>query len=85
MKNSALQQTRAYVNDNKQFIEGNVSEHLLNNFWNNDNVFYEYLTDEEIENMNNDVELTKKLGEEVEKFINNNFDFDISEFEYQQG
>lgn len=82
MKNSISQYIKAYIHDNKNFIDGNIAEHLLYNFYNNDNVFYEYLTDEEIEEINNNVELTHKKGEEIVTFIKNNFNYDIAEFEY---
>jgi hypothetical protein len=85
MKNSALQQTRAYVYDNKQFIEGNISEHLLNNLYSNDIVLFEYLTDEEIEECYQRSGITKSSKQfeaEVEFFIIKNFNFNIQEFEY---
>lgn len=82
MKNSALQIAKAIVNDNKSFINGNVAEYMIHEVDANENNFYQYLTDEEIEEMNGNVEKTQELGEEVYKMLSDNFNFDISEFVY---
>jgi len=82
MKNSALQLARQIVNDNKSFIEGNIAEYMIEEIYSNDNNFYQYLTDEEIEEMNDNVQKTHELGEEVFAMLKENFNYDISEFEY---
>jgi hypothetical protein len=48
----------------------------------NYNNFFQYLTDAEIEEMNGNPEKWKVLGEEVYTMLRENFDFDITEFEY---
>lgn len=82
MKNSALQLARQIVNDNKSFIEGNIAEYMIQEVDSNDNNFFQYLTDAEIEEMNGNPEKWKVLGEEVYTMLRENFDFDITEFEY---
>lgn len=80
MKNSALQLTRAYIYDNDQYIDGNVADHLLLNAQNAERGYFDYLSDEEIYEYENDSKRRKELENEVESFINENFDFDISEY-----
>jgi hypothetical protein len=82
MKNSALQLARQIVNDNKSFIEGNIAEYMIQEVDSNYNNFFQYLTDAEIEEMNGNPEKWKVLGEEVYTMLRENFDFDITEFEY---
>jgi len=82
MKTTAIQLTKQYIHDNKDFIIGNISDHLLYNFWNDENSFYNYLTDDEVEEMNNNVDLTHKRGVEVEEFIKENFNYNIENFIY---
>ncbi|WP_159522825.1 hypothetical protein [Sunxiuqinia indica] len=82
MKHSALQLARQIVNDNKQYIDGNIAEYMILEVDSNDNNFYQYLTDEEIEEMNGNPEKWNELGEEVHAMLRENFDFDITEFEY---
>ena len=82
MKNSALQLAKQIVNDSKSFIEGNIAEYMIQEVDANENNFYQYLTDEEIEEMNGNPEKWNELGEEVYTMLRENFDFDISEFEY---
>jgi len=82
MKNSALQIAKAIVNDNKSFINGNVAEYMIQEVDANENNFYQYLTDKEIEEMNGNVQKTNDLGEEVFSMLRENFNFDIIEFVY---
>jgi len=82
MKNSALQIAKAIVNDNKSFINGNVAEYMIQEVDANENNFYQYLTDKEIEEMNGNVQKTNDLGEEVFSMLRENFNFDIMEFVY---
>lgn len=79
MKNTALQLATQLVNDNKNFIEGNVSEYMIREVEEDDNNFYQYLTDEEIEGMNGNVKKWEELGNEVYSMLKENFNFDISE------
>jgi hypothetical protein len=82
MKHSANQLTRAYIHDNKQFINGNIAEHLMLNIEAVSN-YNEYLSDEEIEEYEN-ASLNRKaeIENEIEAWIKENFDYDITEFEY---
>jgi hypothetical protein len=82
MKSSALQLAKQIVNDNKQFIEGNIAEYMLQEVDSNDNNFYQYLTDEEIEEMNGNPTKWEELGNQVTKMLKDNFNYDISKFEY---
>jgi len=82
MKNSALKIAIAIVNDNKSFINGNVAEYMIQEVDANENNFYQYLTDKEIEEMNGNVQKTNDLGEEVFSMLRENFNFDIMEFVY---
>ena len=82
MKASALQLAKQIVNDNKSFIEGNIAEYMIQEVDSNDSNFYQYLTDEEIEEMNEKPEKWNELGEQVYEMLRINFNYDISEFEY---
>lgn len=82
MKASALQLAKQIVNDNKSFIEGNIAEYMIQEVDSNDSNFYQYLTDEEIEEMNGNPEKWNELGEQVYEMLRSNFNYDISEFEY---
>ena len=82
MKASALQLAKQIVNDNKSFIEGNIAEYMIQEVDSNDSNFYQYLTDEEIEEMNEKPEKWNELGEQVHEMLRSNFNYDISEFEY---
>jgi len=77
MKTSILTLTQCYVNDNKSFIKGNVAEYLISEAYNNDNYFFWYLSDEEIEEINGHPELWTKKWDEVVYFINFNFNYEI--------
>ena len=82
MKNSAMQLTKAYIHDNAKFIAGNVAEHLMLTIEAVSN-YSEYLADEEIEEyVNASPERKAEIELEVESWIRDNFNFDISEFEY---
>ena len=81
MKNSAVQLAKQIVQDNKSFINGNIAEYMIQEVVSNDNNFYQYLTDEEIEDMNGNVQKTCELGAEVYAMLSDNFDYDITEFE----
>ena len=82
MKNSALQIAKQIVTDNKSFITGNVAEYMIQEVDSNENNFYQYLTDEEIEDLLGNPAKWNELGEQVYKMLNDNFNFDISEFVY---
>lgn len=77
MKNSILTLTQSYVSDNSQFINGNVAEHLILEADVDNNYFFWYLSDEEIEEINGNPELWAKKWDEVVEFLNSNFDYEI--------
>ena len=82
MKTSAMQLTKAYIHDNKQFIVGNVAEHLMLTIEAVSN-YSEYLSDEETEEYENaSFERKAEIEAEIESWIKDNFNLDISEFEY---
>ncbi len=78
MKNQALKLTEAYVKDNLLHIEGNVYDHLITDAEMSDNGYFFYLTDEEIEAYENKPSERARLEDEVENFLKDNFDFDIT-------
>lgn len=80
MKKSALQLAKQIVNDNKPFIEGNIAEYMIREVDSDNNNFFLYLTDEEIEEMNGNPDKWYELGEEVYAMLRQNFDYDISDF-----
>ncbi len=82
MKNSASQIAKQIVQDHKEFIEGNISEYLIHETLKNDVNLYQYLTEDEIKVINENTDIWMKHDQEVEKMLIDNFDFDISEFEY---
>lgn len=83
MKNSALQLTRQYVNDSTEYIDGNVAEHLILNVQSADQGYLEYLSEDEIEEYEYATpERRAEIQDEIENWINDNFNLDISEFEY---
>lgn len=82
MKTTALQNTKAYVNDNKQYIAGNIAEHLVTNAENMENGYYGYLTDEEIHEYETNADMRNHHEECVVNFCYENFDFDITDFKY---
>ena len=82
MKNSAKQIAKQIVNDNKQYIDGNIAEYMIQEVDANENNFYQYLTDEEIEEMNGNPEKWNELGKQVYSMLRENFDYNIEEFEY---
>lgn len=77
MKNSILTLTQSYVNDNRQFINGNVSEHLIIEADADNNYFFWYLSDEEIEEIDSNPELWAKKWDEVVEFLNANFNYEM--------
>lgn len=74
--------TKAYVNDNKQYITGNVAEHLVTNAENMENGYYQYLTDAEIQEYETNADMKNYYEECVINFCYENFDFDITDFAY---
>ena len=78
MKNQASQLTQTYLNDNLLHIEGNVYDHLITDAEISDNGYFFYLTDEEIEAYENDDSERASLENEVDQFLKDNFDFEIT-------
>ena len=73
MKHNIKQLTDMHVTDSKQHITGDVAEHLINEAQNMENGYYFYLTDEEIEQFENDEEMKEDLICEVEQWIAENY------------
>jgi hypothetical protein len=88
MKNSALQIAKQIVNDNREFISGNIADHMINELENNEFSLYSFITDEEIEDiestdfMHDGRLLHKKLIEDCQNMWRNNFDYDVENFDY---
>ena len=84
MKHSALQFTRQFLQEAKQYqdSDSNVAEYLILTAEAEENGYYSYLTEEEIDEFENDSKRREELETEVETFINDNFDFDFENFEY---
>lgn len=79
MKNSILTLAQSYVNDNRQFITGNVAEYLINEANEDDNDFFWYLSDDEICDMDGNPDLWQKNWDEVVEFLSSNFNYEIEE------
>jgi len=84
MKNSALQYTRQHLQEAKQYQESdmNIAEYLILTAKAEDTGYFSYLTDEEIEEFENDSQRRDELEQEVETFINENFNFSFENFTY---
>jgi len=84
MKTSVLQFTRQSVANNKEFIEGNIAEYLILNVQSDEYGYHGYFSDDESHEYDGEANANRRceMRNEVEDFINENFDFDISEFEY---
>ena len=83
MKNSALQFTNQHLQEAKNYQESNmnVAEYLIETAKNEENGYLSYLTSEEIEEFENNTTRREELINEVESFINENFDFNFEVFE----
>ena len=84
MKYSALQYTRQHLQEAKQYQESdmNIAEYLILTAKAEDTCDFSYLTDEEIEEFENDSQRRDELEQEVETFINENFNFSFENFTY---
>lgn len=84
MKQSVHQFTRQVVNDNKDFIlEGNIAEWLINEASSHEWGIHWYLSDDE--SLEYDRATTARRAEieqEVFNYIKENWNFDISDFDY---
>ena len=66
----------AIINDNRDFIaERKISDYLIENLENSEHGLFEYLTDEEIQEIESDDEKHEEVKEEVIDFIEENYDF----------
>ena len=82
MKNSVVQLTKQAINDNKEFIVGNIAEHLMIEIENDENSFIWYLKSEEAEEINSNKNMWNKHFRDVRKMLSDNFNYNISEFKY---
>lgn len=77
MKTNSLQIARQIVDKNRDEIQGNIAEYLCKYIDEDENNFYHFLTDEEMEQMNGKPDVWNQLGEEVYSFFKNNYNYDI--------
>jgi hypothetical protein len=77
MKNSILTLTQSHVNDNTEHISGNVAAYLINEAYEDNNYFFWYLSDKEIEEIDGHPELWSIKWEEVVNFLQDNFNYEI--------
>ena len=84
MKYSALQYTKQHLQEAKQYQESdmNIAEYLILTAKAEDTGYFSYLTDEEIEEFENDSQRRDELEQEIETFINENFNFSFENFTY---
>ncbi len=82
MKTTSVQIAKQIINDNNQYINGNIAEYMIKEVDSDDNNFFQFLTDEEIEDMDGNQEKWNKFGEEVYSMLKEIFNYDISEFKY---
>ena len=82
MKPSIKTRLDAVEFDNKEFIKEEdmtVAEYLLFNSEQEDQGWLYYLTDEEIEEFENNDEIANKHIEEIKEFVNKYYDYKIEE------
>jgi hypothetical protein len=77
MKNSVLTLTESHVRDSKEYINGNVAEHLINEMQSENNGYFFFLTNDEIELFEKNAEKRHELIQEIENFIIENFNYEI--------
>ena len=82
MKNSALQLATQIIQDNKDFISGNITEYMIQEVDMSHNNFFQYLTDEEMYEIDGNQEKWNELEDQVNEMLRENFDYDISKFVY---
>ena len=82
MKNSALQLATQIIQDNKDFISGNITEYMIQEVDMSYNNFFQYLTDEEMYEIDGNQEKWNELEDQVNEMLRENFDYDISKFVY---
>ena len=84
MKKTALQFTNQFLQEAKHYNEYdyNIAEYLINTIQNKENGYFFYLTDDEIEEFEENIIRREELKNEVETFINENFDFNFEKFDY---
>ena len=82
MKNSALQLATQIIQDNKDFISGNITEYMIQEVDMSYNNFFQYLTDEEMYEIDGNQEKWNELEDQVNEMLRENFDYGISKFVY---
>ena len=76
MKKNVKELLDAIINDNRDFIaERKISDYLIENLENSETGLFEYLTEEEITEVEESDEKREEMEEEVIDFINDNYDF----------
>lgn len=84
MKSSIYQLTAGVVEDNRNYINGNAAEYLLNNAENEEFGWQWYLTSKEALDFDMNDETRKKHIEEITEFIKENFDYEVGNIEDEE-
>jgi hypothetical protein len=80
MKTNIKQLLDSYVNDNEEYIEengGNAAEYIIADTEAEDQGWLWFLTDEEIERFEHDKEYRFATIDEIKKFVNENYDYQV--------
>lgn len=82
MKHSAVQLAKQIINDNRDYIEGNIADYMTREIDMHESDIFLYLSDEEIEEIESNPDKYKDFAAEVNAMLRANFDYDIEEFQY---
>jgi hypothetical protein len=80
MKNAIETLLNSYVSDNAQFIKengGNVAEYIMNTTESEENGWLWFLTEEEIEEFENNSERKAELIEQITAYVNENYNYNL--------
>lgn len=83
MKYNIKQITAQYLQEAQQYNEGNIADHLIINAQEQEDGYHFYLSEESINEFEQDKERHDELIEEVESWIRNTFNFDFEEYAYE--
>jgi hypothetical protein len=80
MKNSIETMLNSYVSDNSSYIKengGNAAEYILADTEAQDQGWLWFLSDEEIEEFENNKEARKRHIQEIREFVNANYNYEV--------
>ena len=80
MKNSIATMLDSFVHDNREYIKengGNAAEYIMTDTKAQDQGWLWFLSDEEIEEFENDSVRRKELIQEITEYVNENYDYDV--------